>query len=125
MGKIKDFSREKAEQLQATLRVQAQQKFLQDVMKWEEVDYPMALAICEGRTVEKEWEYTLGYKMCDPLMQLAMNGQLRGKHRAEAVETFKTKLCPEELEIFEREVEPMKTREMFKAAMKKEKKRKG
>jgi len=121
MGKIREISTEKAKELQSALRSQAQIKFIHQVMEWEGVDYEMALAICEGRTKEKEWEYTLGFKMADPLMQMALNLQPGKKARAQAAENFKRTLTPEEREIFEREVETMNTRSMMKSALKRKK----
>lgn len=122
MTKIRQIIKDKAEDTREKLASAAQIKFISQVAEWEEVDFTTAQAICLGNTDPVEWEYTLGYKMSDPVFQMAMNGQVRKKAREQACENFKKTLTPEELEIFVRDVESMNTRQMLKKAMKRAKK---
>lgn len=122
MGKIRNIVMQKAEDARNTLAGEAQMRFIRQVMEWEDVDFTTSQAICLGNTDPVEWEYTLGYKMSDPVFQMAMNGQVRKKARDQARENFKKTLTPEELEIFVRDVESMNTRQMLKKAMKRAKK---
>lgn len=122
MGKIRNIVTQKAEDARNTLAGEAQMRFIRQVMEWEEVDFTTAQAICLGNTDPVEWEYTLGYKMSDPVFQMAMNGQVRKKARDQARENFKKTLTPEELEIFVRDVETMNLKQMLKKEMKRAKK---
>ena len=113
--------REKAWELQDQLAVRARANYIQKVMKWEECDYEEAYLICIGKTDPVEPEYSLGYKMCDPIYLMAMNAQLRKKDRDAAREKFKEMLEPDELKIFEEQVEKMDTRQMWKDEKKRQK----
>lgn len=123
MGKIRTISKEVAWDLHDRLQAEAQVRFIQYVMNEEEVEWEMAQAICQGRTDPPEPEYTLGYKLADPLGMMAMNMQLSKKKRKEATENFMKELNEAETKLFLEEVAPMDTRAMFKAALKKEKKK--
>lgn len=120
--KIKQTATEKAWQLHDTLQATAQADFIAKVMKWENCSYEEAHAICTGNTIPKEPEYTLGFKMCDPLMQLAMNAQLRKKDREEAISNFKKTLDPDELNLFIENVEKTTFRQKFRSSLKKHQK---
>lgn len=113
--------REKAWELQDQLAVRARADYIQKVMKWEECDYEEAYLICIRKTDPVEPEYSLGYKMCDPIYLMAMNAQLRKKDRDAAREKFKLMLEPDELKIFEEQVEKMDTRKMWKEEKKRQK----
>lgn len=121
MTKIRQIIKDKAEDTREKLASAAQIKFINQVAEWEEVDFNTAKAICLGFTDPVEWEYTLGYKMADPVYQMAMNMQARRSMRERARENFKKTLTPEELEIFIRDVESKNTREMMKDALKRKK----
>lgn len=110
----------KAWDLTNRLAGEAQLKFIQKVMEWEQVDFETAQAICLGRTDPKEPEYTLGFKLADPVLQCAMNAQ-RKKHRQQAIENFRATLDPDELEIFDRDVLSLDTRDMMKMEFKRKK----
>lgn len=122
--KIKGIATDKANELRDKMAAQARSEFIAKVMKWEDVDYETAYAICIGKTDPKEPEYTLGYKMADPMMQMAMHGQLSKKSRAKAVEIFEETLDPDELELFMREVVPMNMRTLIKDEFKRKRKEK-
>lgn len=122
MGKLKQMSLDKAYALQDRLAAEARAKFIGQVMEWEECGYEEAYAICTGQTDPIEYEYTLGYKMSDPLYMMAMNLQLTRRQREEAKDSFETLLCPEELELFRKEVRAMNTRDKMKAALRRKKK---
>ena len=121
MGKIAD----KAMEVSDTLDAQARAKYIQQVMEWEECDYEEAYYLCIGRTDPKEPKYTLGYKMSSPVWAMAMFGQLRKKKREQARENFKQLLDPDELELFEKELDADAATEEFKHKYKEEKKNKG
>ena len=55
--KLKTKIENKATDLQNTLAVQAQAKYIKWLMKEEEIDYETARAIVEYRTDPIEWEY--------------------------------------------------------------------
>lgn len=122
--KIRGIATEKALEMQDKLAAKARYDFLMKVMEWEDVSYEVAIAICTGKTDPKETEYTLGYKMADPMMQMAMHGQLSAKARAKAVEQFEKTLDEDELTKFRTEVMPMNMRQMLKQEMKRKKKEK-
>lgn len=122
MGKIRTLTTDKAFELHDKLQGEAQVKFIQHVMKEEEVDWDMAYAICIGRCEPREPEYTLGYKLSDPMMLLAMFKQPGRKARAQAVANFEEGLEPDELELFRSEVLNTSTRGQLKAALHRKKK---
>lgn len=123
MGKFRQLSTEKAWEMHDHLQGEAQMRFIQYVMKEEDVDFEMAAAICTGRTDPKEPEYTLGYKLADPMGMMAMNMQLGKKARAQAVENFEATLDEDELKLFREQVATKSTREMFRDALKRKKKK--
>lgn len=124
MGKIREMSTAKAWEMHDALQSQAQVRFIQYVMKEEDVAWETAAAICTGRTDPKEPEYTLGYKLADPMGMMAMNMQLGKKARAQAVENFEATLDEDELKLFREQVATQSTRQMFRSALKREKKKK-
>ena len=115
---------EKATELDSTLAAQAQVKFINWLMKEEDVDYETALAIVEGRTDPIEWEYTLGYKLANPVLQLALFKQISKKARRQAAENFRSTLSPEERILFDTQVFNEETGKQFKKKYEKEKKAK-
>lgn len=123
MMKIKDKATEWAYNLQIQMQSQAQAEFVQKVMSWEDCSWEEAIAICTRKTDPVEPEYSLGYKMCDPLGMLARNTQLRKKDRMKAQEDFMKLLEPDELEIYKSQVLNEKTRQQFNDELKKEQKK--
>ncbi len=121
MGKLKDKVWDAKEQMAGVSRAD----FIQFVMKEEDVDYETAYYICIGRTDPREPEYTLGYKMADPSMMMAMFGQMRKKKREAAREEFRSMLEADELQLFEEYVNKEDTEKQFKSAYKKEKRTHG
>lgn len=121
MGKIRQISTEKAWELHDKLQGEAQVRFIQYVMKEEEVDWETAYAICLGNTDPKEPEYTLGYKLADPMGLMAIN-QIGKKARAQAIANFEETLDEDELKLFREQVANMSTRQRFKEALKRKKK---
>ena len=116
---------DRALQLQQDLANQAQMKYIQWLMKEEECDYEMAIAIVMGNTDPLEPEYMLGYKLADPVLQIALFKQLSKKARMQAAQNFAATLSePEEL-IFWTEVFNPENAKQFKKAYKAEKKKKG
>ena len=122
MGKIKELTTQKAEMLQWELASQAKARFYQNVMEWENCSYEEAVKLAQGETEPVRWDYTLGLKLCDPLMMMAMHAQLGKKARAQAVENFKATLTPEELKIYEEDVEPTSMGKAFRESLRRKKK---
>lgn len=118
MGKILEMSREKAWELHDRLQGEAGVRFISQVMEWEGCDFDTARAMCDRSSDPVRPEYSLGWKLADPMTQLAMWGQPGKKARRKAVEDFELRLEPDELELFRRDVLPMRARDKFKAALK-------
>lgn len=122
---IKSKIYDKAEATTVQLRYQAQAKYIKWLMKEEDVDEHMAWAIVEGRTEEIEWEYVLGFKLADPVLQLALFSQHSKTARRQAAENFAKTLSEEEKEIFFTQVFDETNAAKFKKKMKEEKKKRG
>lgn len=122
---IKSKIYDKAEATTVQLRYQAQAKYIKWLMKEEDVDEHMAWAIVEGRTEEIEWEYVLGFKLADPVLQLALFSQHSKTARRQAAENFAKTLSEEEKEIFFTQVFDEENAKKFKKKMKEEKRKKG
>lgn len=120
---IKDKIEEKATQTQSMLAAQAQAKYISWLMKEEDVDYETAIAIVEARTDPPEWEYVLGFKLADPVLQIALFKQLSKKARRNAAANFRETLSPEERILFDKQVFNEENASDFKHTLKKEKKR--
>ena len=116
---------DRALQLQQDLANQAQMKYIQWLMKEEECDYEMAIAIVMGNTDPLEPEYMLGYKLADPVLQIALFKQLSKKARMQAAQNFAATLSEHEELIFWTEVFNPENAKQFKKAYKAEKKKKG
>lgn len=123
--KLKTKIENKATDLQNTLAVQAQAKYIKWLMKEEEIDYETAMAIVEYRTDPIEWEYTLGYKLSDPVWMIAIFKQSGKDKRRSAAENFAKGLRPEEAEIFWSKVFDVENAKKFKNEYKKAKKSHG
>ena len=115
----------RATQLQSDLAAQAQMKYIQWLMKEEECDYEMAMAIVQGNTDPLEPEYMLGFKLADPVLQIALFKQVSKKSRKQAAENFAATLSEEERILFWNEVFNEETGKKFKKTYKSEKKKKG
>ena len=121
---IKSKVNDKADDLTVQLRYQAQSKYIKWLMKTEECDAEMAWAIVEGRTDDPEdIKYVLGFKLADPVLQIALFKQLSKKSRIQAAKNFAETLSDPEREIFYSEVFNEETAAQFKTALKKEKKK--
>lgn len=115
MTKLKELKKritakgwESIEDWNYVLDQESRSRYIQKIMKEDQVDYDEA-----WRLVREEPKYSMGYKMCSPaiVMMLKMRG---GK------ETFRGMLTPEELEVFDNEVDGKVN---FKKAIKTEFKR--
>ena len=122
---IKTRIEDRATRLQSDLAAQAQMKFIQYVMKEEDCDYEMAIAIVMGNTDPIEPEYMLGYKLADPVLQIALFKQISKKSRRQAAENFAATLSDQEKNLFWNEVFNEKTAGQFKKEYKKSKKKHG
>lgn len=122
---IKSKIYDKAEATTVQLRVQAQARYIKWLMKEEDVDVEMAWAIVEGRTDDPEdIKYVLGFKLADPVLQLALFKQRSKTARRQAAENFAMGLSEEEKEFFFTEVFDETNAAKFKKKMKEEKKKK-
>ena len=121
---IKARVEDRATQLQSDLAAQAQMKFISWLMKEEECDYEMAMAIVMGNTDPLEPEYMLGFKLADPVLQIALFKQLSKKARLQAANNFAATLSDVEKDLFWKEVFNPETGKQFKKAYKAEKKKK-
>lgn len=122
---IKTRIEDRALQLQQDLAGQAQMKYIQWLMKEEECDYEMAIAIVMGNTDPLEPEYMLGYKLADPVLQIALFKQHPKKSRIQAAKNFAATLSDREKDLFWSEVFNEETAGKFKSEYRKEKKKKG
>lgn len=118
--KLKSKIEDRAWQLTDTLAAQARTKYIEWIMKEEDVDFETALALATGKTDPIEYEFTLGYKLADPIIQMAMAAQPGRKNREAAVAAFEATLDPEELRLF-RESYGLEARKKFKHQLKDEK----
>lgn len=100
MTKLKELKKkitakgwESIEDWNYVLDQESRSRYIQKIMKEDQVDYDEA-----WRLVREEPKYSMGYKMCSPsiVMMLRMRG---GK------ETFRSMLTPEELQVFDDEVD--------------------
>lgn len=123
--KIRDKTEEKAQELTTKLQYQAQVKYIKWLMKEEECDETMAWAIVEGRTDPLEPKYMLGFKLANPVLDIALFKQIYKKARIQAAKNFADTLSDAEREIFYSEVFNEETAAQFKSALKKEKKKRG
>ena len=122
---IKSRIEERATQMQSDLAAQAQMKYIQWLMKEEECDYEMAMAIVMGNTDPLEPEYMLGFKLADPVLQLALFKQHPKSSRVQAAKNFAETLSDQERILFWNEVFSEENAGKFKKKLKKEKKAKG
>ena len=123
--KIRDKTEEKAQELTFKLQYQAQAKYIKWLMKEEKCDETMAWAIVEGRTDPLDPKYMLGFKLANPVLDIALFKQVSKKSRIQAAKNFADTLSDAEREIFYSEVFNEKTATQFKTALKKEKKKRG
>lgn len=103
-----------------------QARFLQNVMEWEGCDAEQAMRLCTGQTDPIDYEYTLGYKLADPIWSTGLWQQPGRGARHRAQQNFRKMLCPEEQELFDEWCvgkEGGKTRKQMKKEFKEAKKR--
>lgn len=102
---IKEIGKEKILEMNDKLDFEARAQFVSAVAEDEGVSIEEAYRLCQD--VPK---YSLGFKMASPAM-------LRMASSKKYVKRFKELLSPEELEIFEKEVEPMGLKGIVKDEM--------
>lgn len=123
--KFKDKLREKAENNSTIINITltGQNNFIKEIMEADGIDEETARALCHGLTDPIDYHYTFGYKMADPVWQLAMFTQPGKKARLRARENFREKLCPEEQILFDESLKEME--EKWTVAKKKKKESNG
>lgn len=88
--------------LQAKKAAEARSKFLNFVMQEENCSLDYAHALCLGCTDPIVYEYTLGWKLSDPLTQHGMWARTSSAEiRAKFVRHFREGLTPEEDTLFD------------------------
>lgn len=117
IGSVKDKTWEKIEDVNSSLDMQAQYRFVCAVAKDEGVEYQRAVDMCTPHSEYWVPKYSLGYKMQSPHVTVMLATE-KGKR------AFKQDLLPEELELFENEVESLNFGEMLKEERKRQKKEK-
>ncbi len=90
-------------------------KYVRKVSKWEKVDLDTAWAICTGQTDPVEYEYTLGYKLADPAMVIALFIQSDKEGRRNAADKLLASLDDQERDIFLTDVFDYEKAERIKA----------
>ena len=115
--KVKDAVWEKVEDVNYNLDSKEQMMFVQKVADDEKVSFATALEMCTPHTPNWKPKYSLGYKMASPAIMVSLSFD-KGKR------AFKTELLPEELALYESEVEQMKIRELLSEEWKAQKKAK-
>lgn len=105
---MKNMDPEKKEILAMNVNEQMAQRekmqYIKKVSKMEKVDRDTAWAICTGQTDPVEYEHTLGYKMADPAMVIALFIQPDREGRRNAADKLLASLDDQEREIFLTEV---------------------
>ena len=99
------------------LRMQTQMKYLHWLCKEESIDMETAIAIVSGRVDPPEPEYSLGYKLSDPVLCIALWGQVNQEKRRSAADNFKKTLTPAEITLFEDEVFQDKNLKKFRKSL--------
>lgn len=103
MRKIKDITLEKAELDKAQKAAMARARYYQYVAAEENCDLETAIEICAGRTDPQQPEYMLGFKICDPYVQIglfASGKEVRERFRRHLEED----MTPAEIELFHKDV---------------------
>lgn len=95
MRGIKKAASDKVDDYKIRLDSECQMKYLKKIQKEDRVSYEEAV-----RLTQEDPKYSLGWKLCSPDAVADMMTE-SGRRR------IKRTLTPEELEIFERDVEPM------------------
>ena len=101
----------RAQDLQARLAIEAQRRYvnwvIKDILKEEgiKIDYDTAWAVCTGQSIDEdtgkpEYEYMLGFKLADPVIQLALFKQRDKEARKRAAFNFAQGLSEEEKTLF-------------------------
>lgn len=119
--KFRKLSQEQKEEVamnvNGQLTMNAQMRFVKKVMKWEKCSYDEAWMICtaDGQPADPEnkVQYTLGFKMCDPALELALFVQLNKDKRRQAAKNFSQGLTEEEAKVFWTEVFNVETAKKF------------
>ena len=120
---IKSWTNDKILDTANTLRANSQAQFVNWVAGEEGWDFETAWEVCHGEHPDiSRPEYSLGYKLADPIVQTAFHLQ-RKKNRAAAREKFREGLTEEELQLFDKE-DPEEEKKLFKKTLKKKEKEK-
>lgn len=117
MAKAKDMAVDKAEDAEHRLSMEAKARYFHKVMELEKCDFDRAVELAQGKSDPIQPEYTLGYKLCDPMLNIGL--WKSGKRQSEKwAEHFKKSLTPEELAIFEAECMTDETKKQYRKSLK-------
>lgn len=117
---IKEISIEKAELDRANRAAIARAKYYNWVANEENCTLEEAREICAGRTDPQRPEYMVGFKICDPYVQIGLfaSGQeVRERYQRHLEED----MTPAEVELFRSEVLTESAKKAFLKKIKKEK----
>lgn len=116
--KVKKKAEDKILDLALDLRARSQAQFVNWVAQEEKWDFETAWEVCNGQhpTISRP-DYTLGYKLADPILQTSFN-LARKKNRTAAREKFREELTDEERELFDG-IDHEDTRKNFRRGLKK------
>lgn len=118
MGRIKDKAIEKAELDRAQKAAMARARYYRYVANEEKCDLETAREICAGRTDPQMPEYMLGFKICDPYVQIglfASGEEVRERYCRHLVKD----MTPAEIELFYKDVLTESAIERFNRELKK------
>lgn len=124
MRKIKDITLEKAELDKAQKAALARARYYQYVANEENCTLEKAVEICAGRTDPQMPEYMLGFKICDPYVQIglfASGKEIRERYRRH----LEGDMTPAEIELFHKDVLTESAIKRFREELKNQKKRRG
>ena len=109
--KLKGMTAEALESYNDKLDGMARAQYIEKIQKEDGVTYDEAIRLCS-----EDPKYSLGWKLCSPAVMAML--KMKG-----GTEKFKSWLSPEELDLFEREVEPMNLKTLMKEERKRQRKR--
>ena len=124
LNKIKEGIELKAMDFHTDTASRAQLKYVHWLAKEDNISIDEAWNQCLGNSDPVNPDHTLGYKLADPVLQIALFGQLRKEKRIQAAKNFAATLSDEERKRFYESVFNEETGQKFKDALKKGKKRK-
>lgn len=107
--KISEAMWDKITDINGMMDAQAQCRYIDMIQQNEGTGYEETIALIQSTP-----KYSLGMKMCSPAVMIMLT-KAKGRQR------FREWLTPEELEIFDSEIEPMGLKSLMKKEMRRQK----